>query len=289
MLTALLLVALLSMLAIVVDVGMGSLRRRNLQSAADAAALAGAHFLPENPDQARALVLDYCQRNGVADTEVAVSFPVNPPTRMVVRINRDSEALFSKVISDDAIPLQAESEVGVGAISELSHSSPVGVPTGNFNYGELYTLKRGANGCIGVPGNCSRFAPLALGGSGSNNYRNVLKFGYDGALLIGDTVPKERDNVDNATRQAIKFRVDQRPDETFATFAPGSPRLLFVALASGVDTRGRNVRITGFTAFFIENYSLTGEITGRFLKYQTTGNVDFNVTDYSLKGAKLIR
>ena len=97
------LVALLSMLAIVVDIGMGSLRRRDLQSAADAASLAGAYYLPENPDQAKASALDYCERNGVAADEVTVSFPVNPPTRMVVRINRDSEAMFSKVISNDAI------------------------------------------------------------------------------------------------------------------------------------------------------------------------------------------
>ena len=62
---ALMLPVLAGMVALVVDVGQAYEDRREVQTAVDAAALAGAAYLPESPDAAVAAAIDYANRNGL--------------------------------------------------------------------------------------------------------------------------------------------------------------------------------------------------------------------------------
>src|SRR5581483_5221524 len=67
--------ALLGMSAAVLDLGSWFRADRRVQATADAAALAGAQALPSDPASARAIALDYAQRNGdtISDADVTLS------------------------------------------------------------------------------------------------------------------------------------------------------------------------------------------------------------------------
>lgn len=59
---------------IVVDVGFFLHERQTVQATADAAALAGAQELPDNPDEARVQALNYVELNGLDPDEVTITF-----------------------------------------------------------------------------------------------------------------------------------------------------------------------------------------------------------------------
>lgn len=72
---ALSLVALLGAAALAFDAGLLYVERRDQQNAADAAALAGAHYLPGAPGDARTAALLLAEKNGYAAGRVTVTTP----------------------------------------------------------------------------------------------------------------------------------------------------------------------------------------------------------------------
>lgn len=72
---ALSLTALLGAAALAFDAGLLYVERRDQQNAADAAALAGAHYLPDNATSARSAALDVALRNGYEASMVTVTTP----------------------------------------------------------------------------------------------------------------------------------------------------------------------------------------------------------------------
>lgn len=76
---ALSLLAIMAIAALAFDSGMVLLQLRDQQNASDAAALAGARFLPDDPTAARAAALDIAAANGFVDTVDAATVVVNIP------------------------------------------------------------------------------------------------------------------------------------------------------------------------------------------------------------------
>ena len=81
----LLIVSFIGMLALVVDVGSMYEVRRVDQTAADAAALAGAQELPDFPDEARNKAQEYAQAHG------NVTLPTEEPYIIISDSNNDSK------------------------------------------------------------------------------------------------------------------------------------------------------------------------------------------------------
>ncbi|MGH2428017.1 MAG: pilus assembly protein TadG-related protein [Candidatus Limnocylindria bacterium] len=73
------LVVILSMAALVFDTGLMLLERRSQQNAGDAAALAGARFLPDRPADAISAAVDVATANGFTDGVDSQSVSVNVP------------------------------------------------------------------------------------------------------------------------------------------------------------------------------------------------------------------
>src|SRR5436309_15300204 len=79
-LMALSLVVIMGMAALVVDVGNWYHTKRRLQGTADAAALAGAQLLPDDPSGAQTMAMNYANQNGgdVAGANIIVTSTVPP-------------------------------------------------------------------------------------------------------------------------------------------------------------------------------------------------------------------
>lgn len=95
---ALSLVALCAVAALVIDIGLLGVNKSNLQTAADAAALAAAHDLP-SASTAESTAIHYAQLNGVEAGNVTVTTPYNgDPTKVEVVCSEMVQYSFAQVL-----------------------------------------------------------------------------------------------------------------------------------------------------------------------------------------------
>jgi hypothetical protein len=150
------LLVVLGFTVMAIDVGALFEERRTLQTAADAAALAGVQELPVSPAQAEALAGEYTDTNLVVDTdkEVVISSTFGPNDTISVHIvNPETELFFASVFGFDSAPVPADAAAVVGSPSSIigRRVMPFGVmsrdpsssvePFG-YSFGELVRLKQ---------------------------------------------------------------------------------------------------------------------------------------------------
>lgn len=92
---ALLFVVLCGFAALVIDIGRVSVVKWDLQSAADAAALAGVQDLPDTA-AAKSAAIRYAEMNGVRSSDVTVTFPDSD--KLEVRCTKNVEYTFARLL-----------------------------------------------------------------------------------------------------------------------------------------------------------------------------------------------
>jgi hypothetical protein len=277
---ALLIVALVGMMALVIDEGSVYEVRRHLQTVADSAALAGAHELPESPDNAVQKAIEYAAINGVTITasnvEIESTLAAND-TIVVTAIDPDAPLYFAKVLGIESASVGARAKAIIAAPEELGGVVPFGVPEEDWVPGEEYILK------AGPPGGDGNFNALALDWTGANEYRENIKEGASTLYKVGDIVETEPGNMAGPTKQGVNARVSNYENYTFDGFdnltyelpaPPGGYGLLnsdsqFVMIPiipELKDAFGRyEVEITGFAPFIITSVTGNLEVHGTFL------------------------
>jgi Putative Flp pilus-assembly TadE/G-like len=124
-LVAVALTALVGMAALVLDGGSWYHAQRKLQTAADAAALAGAQHLPTEQSEARTVALDYAQKNYAGIPTPAVSFP--DVATINVSAMAKAPGIFARIFDIDEVTVRAHAQARVFAPSELKNVAPVAV------------------------------------------------------------------------------------------------------------------------------------------------------------------
>jgi hypothetical protein len=121
------LAALLGMSAAVLDVGSWFRADRRAQATADAAALAGAQALPDDPAAARSLALDYADRNGdsLAGGNVSLSSTLGPNDTIHVEFTRPAPGFFSKVFGIASVDVGAEATARAFLPGEARWVAPI--------------------------------------------------------------------------------------------------------------------------------------------------------------------
>lgn len=115
---AVLIVVLLAFAALVVDAGALYAHRRQVQTAADAAALAGVQALPGDPAQATALAADYAARNAADATDVAFTVSSTWGTNDTLTaelLDPDMGLFFARFMGYDDAPVAASATAMVGS------------------------------------------------------------------------------------------------------------------------------------------------------------------------------
>jgi hypothetical protein len=291
---ALAMAALTGFSAISLDAGQMYATRSRLANVADAAALAGASFLPEDPAGAIAAALDCAARNGLAPETVQVAlFEQN--TRIEVNVRGPAELRFAQVAGSHRVNLTADSLGAVGIVTGIVGAQPFGVEQAPFVFGGQYAIKLGPEGSSlnGVRPYSGNFHALALGGSGAARYRENIVTGYAGLLTVGDQIDTEPGNMAGPTSHGVNARLAAAPGETWQSYAPRSPRVLFVPIVDSLAVSGRKaVRIIGFAAFFLEGFDPDGDgcVIGTFLRHHTEGQLTAYrpELDFGLRGVRLI-
>ena len=136
-LVALLLFVVVGMVALTIDVGIFFHERRDLQNAADAAALAGAQALPEDPDEAVALATQWASENGISASElesVEVSTTDYPNDTITVEVKRDVNFVFASVLGIVSAENNARAAAQAGSLSGATGLAPFGVLEDAISY-----------------------------------------------------------------------------------------------------------------------------------------------------------
>ena len=125
--TVLFMTVLLAMAAAVLDVGSWYRADRALQATVDAAALAGAQALPENPVKAELLALEYAEKNGgnVDVTEIALTSTTFGVDTITVDAKAPAPGFFSRIFGIDSVTVGARAKARAGGVSEAQYVAPI--------------------------------------------------------------------------------------------------------------------------------------------------------------------
>lgn len=273
--------ALMGLAALVSDVGRMYVVRQRLTAIADAAALSGSQFLPDEPDTARTTAELYLSKNGVDPATATVS--VSADHRQVsVAIGRAVSLTFARAIGQREAQVSGRAMAETGNLSAYYGAAPLGVPEADWRVGSVVTLKKGGGG-----GTTGDYGALALGGKGASTYEDNLTNGYHGWIRVGDMVATEPGNMAGPTERACTSRVHDDPSGSYLSHNRTSKRLMVLPIISSVTPNGRGeVQVVGFAMFFVDSCN-KGEVTGRFVKYVIEGESSVSGRDFGTRTTKL--
>ncbi len=291
------LAVLTGMAALVLDVGVWMRTDRRLQATADAAALAGAQQLPDSPGNARAMALDYANRNGgdvQAGGGITVSSTFNPNDTIQVRAEKNQPGIFSRILGVDSADIHASAKARVDTPYAVQYVAPMVVScdhplikkcNGSKNDPTFNVSTSMDFDPMGAPG---AFGMLNLSGGngtpGTSEESEWILHGFDRKL----DVPKNYRSDPGA-----KFSSQQLQDALDSRMGT-DPVLLFPVFETLRGT-GQNAEylIIGWIGFHLTDYQVHGNgatLTGYFTKYLAhgilsssgSGSPNFGVTSIQL-------
>jgi len=258
-LLALLMPVFVLMLGVVIDLGNAMARQRQMQVAADAAALAGAYELALGNDEAAALarVAQVLAQNGADPGNSTMLVVDGAEVHVVAR--QDAPTFFSGSVGLATIPVGAEAKAMVGELMSSGGLMPFVVERDLWQLGTTVVLWDGSGG----PGN---FGWIRW--EGQTPSTPVLRYNIDhpeesDVVSIGDYVAGHPGVSFGAVRSNLEAWIGE--DVTVILYDPGE------VVGSGANLQ---YRVAGFARFRITGvYSLgsNSEIRGIFQEYIKLG------------------
>jgi hypothetical protein len=289
----LLLTSIIGMLALVVDVGSMYEVRRVAQTAADAAALAGAQELPDFPDDARSKAQEFAQNHG------NITLPLEEPYIIISDSNSDGQSDTIEVHPyDDQTPLffsgnptRTTAAMAIAKIfspESLKGLVPFVVLEEALEFGDPTILKQNANSKKESEKISGQFQamdfmddddpwddPNPPPGGGAGAYSYYIENGYGGKIFLDETEEVESGNMAGPTGAGIEARIgddtctledvaimrenDEGELELYV-IDPGCPRIVLVPFTDEFpENPSDNLTITGFGVFFIMDVAVEEE------------------------------
>ena len=259
-------VSLLGMTALVLDVGSWYRAKRQLQATADAAALAGAQALPDNPGNAPGLANQYAADNApdLATNDVSVSSNIVPNDRITVHVTRPAPGFFAKLFGIDSVQVGARATAQTEGMSSAKYVAPIAVKNTHpmlagpgcpcFGQSNETTIPVGTTGAPGA------FALVNLlngaqGTSGASTLADWIQNGFQDYLPIGGYF----------SDPGVKFNSNQIQDALNLRLGT---ELLFPVYDT-LTGQGSNAEyhVIGWVGFHIESidaHGTNGTLTGWF-------------------------
>jgi putative Flp pilus-assembly TadE/G-like protein len=287
-LTLVFLVVLLGMAALVLDIGSWYRADRATQSTADAAALAGAQALPDDPGGANTLALQYVTKNGGGTPSVSLSTKFLTNDTVKVNVSRPAQGVFTKLFGVRTVTVGSHASARASLMDQAKYVAPIGVNILNpklkgtatcpcFGSGNLTTLPLGKTGAPGA------FDLLNIdsshGGTGPSILASWILKGYDGYLSLGDYFS---DAGAKWNSSEVQNALDVR----------NNTELLFPVYdtikGSGAGAQYHVIAWVGFHMTSHEEHGSTGSITGWFTEVVWTGIASTSATGQPNLGARVV-
>jgi hypothetical protein len=288
--TVLALVGVLGMTALVLDVGSWFREQRAAQATADAAALAGAQFLPNGANAASG-ALSQAGKNGggVAAADITITSNLSPSDTISVHAARPASSFFAKVLSVANFNVNANAKASAELPGQAQYVAPMVVSKdhpllagpGCPCFGPATTLPFDP---MGAPG---AFGMLDLnnnhGAVGSSNEAAWIDTGFNKMLPLGDY---DSDPGAKFSSQNVQGALSNRIGT-----------VLLFPVFSKLSGNGSNAvyTIIGWVGFYLTDYQVHGNsatLYGHFTSYiahgiqatQSNSQPDFGVRTIQLIG-----
>jgi hypothetical protein len=299
-LLTLVIATLLGAFALGADVAVFYFNWLQLQKAADAAVIAGANFLPSNPDLAKNTALQFASFNGIQQNEILSTQVAVDNMSIGMKVARTVPYYFAKVLGLTTGQISAYARAGIKASKSARGLVPIGIQYGtDFTTYQQVTIKLApAQGMVG-PGN---WEPLALGYTpnadpGGANYRNNIEYGYQSIINLGDQVYTETGNLVGPTQQGINYRLNggstSDPTGTASDHTLSDPRIIEIPIVDFNGIKGNSsVPVLGFAELWITSVSGNGNITAEFIDQVSANNFpgdDPNTPQYGAFAVRLLQ
>lgn len=273
-LTAVFIVTLVGMAGFVLDVGSWFRTQRVSQATVDAAALAGAESLPDNPDQAIADATNMAAKNGGTDgATITVGTKWRTNDMITVKQTSSGSGLFSKLFGVSTVTIRTTSSAVSEAPAEALYAAPITV---NIKHPDLSgpgcpcfnsptTLPLGKTGAPGAFALINLDPTDTTGTVGASTLAQWISSGYSGYLDTGEYFSDPGAKWNNNTIQdALHLRYGSE--------------LLFPVYDTLVDS-GSNAayHIIGWATFHVSSVTASGSdgaISGYFTKAIWPGRID---------------
>jgi Flp pilus assembly protein TadG len=177
--------------AAVLDVGAWFREDRDLQATVDAAALAGAQALPQDPATATSLAVTYGDKNGGGISAANVSFATTGTTgdTIVVSASRPAGGFFTKIFGIDSATVRATAKARAAVPATARFAAPIAVDEqhpmisgsgcpcfGQSTVLDFYTVGPGAFKLVNIDG--------SRGGTGPQILGRWIRLGFDGYMPV---------------------------------------------------------------------------------------------------------
>lgn len=268
---AIVMVAILMSLGLVVDIGRNYQVRRQLQTAADAGALAAAIDLAKNQSQsvAYATAQTYAEKNfSVPFDQLDITFPTAKEVKVTVKKNEPT--FIVGVLGQNSVQVSASAVAGGRLITTVSSGVvPIIIP-----YQSIDAVGPDQESTFNLAGESDDaqqgffwLVNFSDAGAGTPDYADWIENGYPEAVSIGDTANG------NGMKAALKSALEERLEE--------NPKMI-VPLYDGTQAGGgeKTYNVVGFAEFVMTGFQLTGQpktISGYF----TTGDLADGYSDGS--------
>jgi hypothetical protein len=292
MMAVVLLPVLLGMAGMAVDVGSYADHRRQLQNAADSAALAGAQELPSSSAAVNAAE-NWGAKNGIAASDMTITVTgvggaVKNP-KITVQIDRPHDFSFIKVLGIKNANVKARAAAIKTNPGGAAGLTPWAITEASYNAassGALVTLKYDASGVVN-----GNFGAIRIDGNGSAVYEATIKDGSKSVACsqptsgCGETspvcndyvCPSETGNKVGATRAGVDYAISTTDShcDTFAEVFTGpvsgkyelvnqcnrwldgsytSRRVIVVPIIKNLCNGSCDLTILSFALFWLEGY-----------------------------------
>ncbi len=141
-------VLLVGIAALVIDLGLYNLSKNRMQTAIDAATLAAVQELPENPDKARALVLNYLELNGMEIDEDDISITLGDENHSIrAVVDGEVSMFFARTFGLQTLNAKVKAKAMVGFAASVPWIVPFVIPQPvEFNFDEVYVMRMYGSG-----------------------------------------------------------------------------------------------------------------------------------------------
>ena len=303
LIVALAMTALVGVTATVADLGAAYVKTAQTQTAADAAALAAGMKLPlKSTDSAglaaaTATAREYLTKNGVADASSATvtfgNLEGGDYHSVYVSQPAVSETAFARIFGIDEISFSRGAEARVVPCTAISDLVPLSIQedvlsemiaTGATQHA---ILKYGSNTDEVENGSFGAIDLDGVKGGGANDYTNWLANGYQAKLEVGTVLPIEAGNMTGPTYSGIVARYNactHYPSNggcKVGCYVDDCPRVMKVPVIVYTDSSHKYVRVVGFAAFVLEDYTTyadKGCVIGSYVDMVNIGAADGDLT-----------
>ncbi|MBN2000914.1 hypothetical protein JW935_25440, partial [candidate division KSB1 bacterium] len=317
-LTAFCLLILVLVAAFTIDISRTFVARNELQSAVDAAVLAGASGFVINNYTAFSRAIEFAGYNTINNQPLILGYgEITFPSRECIRISvtRSVPTAFAGFMGVRNMNIRVSGAAELEPIVASRGLRPLCVPDEGWYPGTPVVIKEGMLG-IDLQNNDDDpsspdlpksfhfpvcYPPLNRGNpeEGANQYSIKFKYGSDNNMVwIGDELLVEPGNMQGPTKQSVGYLIGLDPGAYWshsrvlgsAYAVMESPRIIHLPLYDPDDPPelGRtSLIVTGFAAFFLLGMEDDGDVIGIFMKNIAQGKTGNNPVSL-LRGIKLV-